>query len=128
MDIHKESSAAKLTYFWIGIIAALAYRVIIVLNFYEPIWVKIAWYVGTIGFVIYFWSRYRVVKQFNQLIQEQKLTSAIKRAKGISENQREALQYLVETLKKTKAHINYQLIFLFSALALIAGVYLDVFA
>ena len=47
-------------YFWIGIIATVAYRIIIVLNFYSSFWVKISWYIGTIGFTIYFIHRYRI--------------------------------------------------------------------
>ena len=39
-------------FFIAGIIATLAYRIIIVLN---ADWIRIAWYVGTVGFILYFW-------------------------------------------------------------------------
>ena len=115
----------RLFYFWIGLIATFAYRVIIVLNFFEPIWVKVAWYVGTIGFIFYFWSRYSVVKQFDFLIEKYKLVSAVKKASGISKDQKTALSHIVKTLDKTKAQINYVAIFILSAIALIAGIILD---
>ncbi len=127
MTIKKQSTSSKIFYFWIGIIAALAYRVIIVLNFYEPVWVNVAWYIGTIGFIAYFWNRYKVVKQFTHLIKEQKLIAAVKKAGNISKDERAALLHIVDTLKHTKAHINYELIFLFSVIALGAGIYLDFF-
>ncbi len=125
MQIHKDSPALRLTYFWLGLIATFSYRIIIVLNFYEPIFVKIAWYVGTIGFLIYFWNRYRVIKQFDRLIEEQKLVAAVKKAKGISSNQKKALAFIVQTLDTTKAQINYEAIFILSGLALVAGIILD---
>ncbi|MBT5808039.1 hypothetical protein HOI18_02070, partial [Candidatus Uhrbacteria bacterium] len=46
MDFHADSKRLRLVYFWLGLIATFAYRIIIVLNFFEPIWVKVAWYVG----------------------------------------------------------------------------------
>lgn len=117
----------RLTYFWLGLIATFAYRIIIVLNFYEPYWVKAAWYIGTVGFIIYFWSRYRVVRQFDRLIEEQKLVGAVKQAKDISDDQRTALAYIIGTLDTTKAQLNYVAIFILSALALVAGIVLDLF-
>lgn len=125
LDIHTDPKPLKLFYFWLGLLATFSYRVIIVLNFFEPVWVKVAWYVGTIGFIFYFWSRYKVVKQFSMLIKEQELVAAVSEAENISEDQRQALAHVVETLSKTKAQVNYEVIFILSALALAAGIVLD---
>lgn len=125
MKIHTDPKPLRLIYFWIGVIATFSYRVIIVLNFYEPIWVKAAWYVGTIGFILYFWSRYRVVKQFDDLIESEKLVSAVKKASGITPDQRSALAHIINTLDTTKAKTNYVIIFILSAIALIVGLVLD---
>ena len=115
----------NLLYFIIGLIAAFAYRVIIVLNFFDPLWVKIAWYTGTIGFVIYFWNRYNVVQTYRQLIEENELVDTVKHLKGVSKRQREALLHIVSTLNTTKAQLNYVFIFILSAIALVVGIYLD---
>lgn len=125
MRIKKDSPAARLIYFWLGLVATFSYRIIIVLNFYEPVFVKVAWYVGTIGFIIYFWNRYHVIKQFDRLIEEQKLVEVCKNVKGVTRDQKKALTYIISTLDTTKAQINYEAIFLLSALALVAGIILD---
>ncbi|MFH1712472.1 MAG: hypothetical protein ABH846_04545 [Patescibacteria group bacterium] len=125
LKITKTSKNISLFYFWIGIIATFGYRVIIVLNFYDPVWVKVAWYVGTIGFIFYFWSRYQLVQQFTSLIKGQKLVNAVEKAKNISDDQKEALSFIVGNLEKTKAQINYIFIFILSAIALVAGIVLD---
>lgn len=127
-EIHQDAKSLKLLYFWLGIIATFSYRIIIVLNFYEPIWVKAAWYIGTIGFIIYFWSRYRVVQQFSQLIKEQKLLDALETPCALTDDQRVSLKHIINTLSTTKAQLNYQIIFILSAAALIAGLYLDFIA
>ena len=125
MDFHADSKRLRLVYFWLGLIATFAYRIIIVLNFFEPIWVKVAWYVGTIGFIIYFWSRYKVVKRFSSLIHDEGLVGAVEKATNLSADQKKALSHIIETLDTTKARLNYVIIFILSALALIAGIILD---
>ncbi|MFH1766692.1 MAG: hypothetical protein ABH826_01210 [Patescibacteria group bacterium] len=124
LQIHRDTKSVQLIYFWLGLIATFAYRIIIVLNFVEPIWVKVAWYVGTIGFIFYFWSRYRAVNQYKTLIKEQHLISAVKKS-GLSANQKKALSFIVETLDQTTAQIIYIAVFILSAIALAAGIILD---
>jgi hypothetical protein len=123
--IKSDSAPLKLIYFWIGIISAFSYRIIIVLNFVEPSWVKAAWYIGTVGFIFYFWSRYKAVSQFSSLIRDEKLVAAVKKAGNISPEQKVALSHIVKTLAATKAQINYVIIFILSGLALIAGIVFD---
>jgi hypothetical protein len=123
--IRKDSKPLRISYFWIGLIATFAYRAIIVLNYFEPVWVKLAWYVGTIGFIIYFWSRYKVIREFTSLIKGENLIDAVNKAKNISGNQRSALAHIIETLSTTKAKLNYEIIFILSAIALLAGVIID---
>jgi len=126
--IEETPKPIRLMYFWTGLIATFAYRVIIVLNFYDPVWVKIAWYVGTIGFMIYFWSRYRAVRKFQSLIDTHKLIEAAQKSDDFSSEQTEALAHILNSLHETKAQINYIAIFILSFLALFAGIYLDVIA
>jgi hypothetical protein len=126
MDIHKDTKPLRLFYFYLGVIATFAYRIIIVLNFFEPAYVKVAWYIGTIGFIIYFWSRYRAVQQYHELIDEQRLEKALENPGKMTGDQKAALMHIVSTLKTTKAQLNYVIIFILSFLALIAGVVLDI--
>lgn len=124
-NIHEPSKPIQLMYFWIGLAATFAYRVIIVLNFFDPVWVKVAWYIGTIGFIIYFWSRYRAVQQFQSLIDDNELVAAAQKSDDFSPEQTQALTHVLSSLKETKAQINYVMIFILSFIALIAGLYLD---
>jgi hypothetical protein len=116
----------RLFFFWSGIIATLAYRVIIVLNYYSPLWVKISWYIGTIGFIVYFWHRYDIQKKRAELVDQYKLIEAVDEVPGIDIKRQAALRYLVTTTKTTRARWNSMFIFLLSILALIIGIVLDV--
>ena len=128
MEIIKPNpKPVRIFFFWAGIVATLSYRVIIVLNFYSPLWVKIAWYVGTIGFIIYFGHRFDIERKRAKLVEELKLIEAVKQAKDIDDQKTQALCYLVKTSLTSRSRWNSAFIFLMSVLALIIGIILDVF-
>ena len=128
MDSVKTSSKTlRLFYFWVGIVATFAYRVIIVLNFYSSTWVKISWYVGTIGFIIYFIHRFNVSKKRATLIIEHKLREKLdtNTLDKLNKDDNDALAYILNTLVSSKEKWNYYAIFILSGLALIIGFVLD---
>ncbi len=122
--IEPNPKPIRLFFFWIGIIATVAYRIIIVLNFYSPLWVKIAWYIGTIGFVLYFWHRYNIAKKRAKLIKEHNLIETITDSE-IEPQKKQVLHYLMKTSLTSKARWNSGLIFILSLAALILAIILD---
>jgi len=115
----------RIFFFWSGIIATLSYRAVIVLNYYNPLWVKIAWYIGTIGFIIYFGHRFRIETKRAQLVEDLQLIKAIEDAKDINEEKTQALAYLVKTSLTSRSRWNSMFIVIMSVLALIIGIVLD---
>ncbi len=115
----------RIFFFWSGIIATLSYRAVIVLTYFDPLWVKVAWYIGTIGFIIYFGHRYSIQKKKAELVEDLHLIKAIEDAKEINEEKTEALCYLVNTSLTSKSRWNSMFIFVTSILALIIGIILD---
>ena len=67
----------RLLVFAVGIIATVAYRIIIILNYYSSLLVAIAWYIGTIGFIWYFAHRYRVQDDRSDLIRDRGLARKV---------------------------------------------------
>jgi hypothetical protein len=117
-------SSLKWSFFFIGFLATVAYRIIIILNFYSPLWVKIAWYIGTVGFILYFGYLYIVQTRRVKLIEKYKLVEVVKRS-GIRGKNKKALQYLVHSNATSKARWNSVLIFILSVVALLIGIFLD---
>ncbi len=124
--IKPHSRSIRLLFFWIGIIATLAYRSIIVLNFYDSLWVKIAWYIGTIGFTIYFWHRYNIQERRSKLVEDYKLVDLVKKSSYADKKRKEALVYVVETSFSSRAKWNSAFICWLSVLALILGIIMDI--
>ncbi|MBI3957008.1 MAG: hypothetical protein HY340_03385 [Candidatus Kerfeldbacteria bacterium] len=121
-----HSKPIRLFYFWTGIIATLVYRLIIVLNEVSTTWVKVAWYVGTVGFILYFWHRYQISETRAKLIRERQLDRKVAMLSGVGDDDKAALGYILGTLSSTKEKWNYIAIFVFSGVALVIGVVLDV--
>jgi len=120
-----SSSTFKWFFFGIGFVATLAYRIIIILNFYSSLWVKISWYVGTVGFILYFGYLYNLQSERSELAKQYHLSKVVKKMKGLKGNQKEALWYIVKSNETSKAKWNSAVIFILSMLALIIGIILD---
>jgi hypothetical protein len=125
--VYQQPNSLRWFFFVIGIVATLAYRIIIVLNFYDPSWVKISWYIGTVGFILYFAYLYSLQSRRSDLAKEYDLLNVVKGMKGIKEKQKKALRYIVKSNMTSKAKWNSAVIFILSLLALIIGIILDLF-
>ena len=115
----------RLGYFWAGIIATFAYRIIIVLTGFDQIWLKIAWYVGTIGFIFYFAHRFEISEKRAKLIAKYQLVKKVEELPGLSPDERGAMGYIVRTLTSSLEKWNYIFIFVTSGLALLWGIIID---
>lgn len=124
--IEPNPKFVRLFFFWTGIIATVAYRIIIVLNWYSPLWVKVSWYIGTIGFVLYFWHRFNVAKKRARLIKDYELIEAVDKIDRIDPQRKLALRYLVKTSLTSKSRWNSAVIFILSIIALFVGIFIDV--
>ncbi|MFH1346814.1 MAG: hypothetical protein ABIH10_01015 [Spirochaetota bacterium] len=114
-------------FFWSGIIATIAYRIIFVLNIYSQYWVNVAWYIGTAGFVIYFWHRFDISKKKVKLIKYHNLVETVEKCDNIDGDKKKALLYLVKTNLTSKERWNSAFIFAISLVALIVSISIDVY-
>ena len=122
-----HSKGIRLFFFWSGIIATFCYRAIVVVSNYSHVWAQIFWYIGTIGFIIYFIHRYQISGKRAKLIKNYKLAQKVKDLKELSGEEKDALSYIFKTLQSSKEKWNSIFIFVSSFIALILGLYLDFF-
>jgi len=114
-------------FFWSGIVATIAYRIINFLTNFDPIWLKATWYIGTIGFVIYFAHRYQISERRAKLIEHYHLADKVDKIGELSTEEKGALSYLMHSLESTKEKWNYIVIFVASGIALVVGIIQDFF-
>ena len=113
-------------FFWIGIVSTLLYRAIIIFEHLSGPWVKVSWYIGTIGYIIYFAHRVSIAERREKVIVDHQLVEKIDQANW-SATDRVALRYVLGSLRTSKERWNYIVIFASSALAVGIGVILDIF-
>ncbi len=124
-DFRPHSQKVRLLFFFIGICATLAYRMIVIANSLNPTLVQIFWYSGTIGFFIYFLHRYDVSSKRARLIERYRLIERVGESSAFSADEKAAMGYVFGTLRSSKEKWNYIVIFTSSAIALLIGFYLD---
>jgi len=122
---HLSSRFYRTWIFAVGVIATIAYRIVVVLNHYSRFWVEVVWYVGTIGFIWYFGHRYRVENRRDKLIEELQLINKIEASQSFKAEDKAALLYILKSLDTSLAKWNYIAIFFFSGLAMIYAIYVD---
>jgi len=121
---HKRS--VRLFFFISGIIATVAYRIIIVLNLYDSFFVKVSWYIGTVGFILYFGHRYDIARKRANLIKKYDLVKIVDDA-DIKKDEKQALHYLVQTTLTSKSRWNSAVIFFLTLVALVVAIVIDIF-
>lgn len=124
-ELKIHSKPVRVFYFWAGIIATIAYRIIIVMTDVSDFWIKLSWYVGTIGFILYFMHRYDISEKRKKIIKRYNLENKVKQASNLSAEDKSAMEYIFHSLGVSTEKIMYIIIFVSSALALLAGIYLD---
>ena len=106
-------------------VATIAVRVVTVLIHLEPIYGQIAWYVGVAGFFVFFVYKFRVERARYKLIVKRGLMDKISQGDKISEEDRRLIGSILCSLSSNKDRINYFIIFVSSAIALIVALYFD---
>ena len=111
-----NSSFYRILIFFVGVIATIAYRLVIILNHYSQFWVEVSWYIGTIGFIWYFGHRFSVENRRDRLIEKLGLIEKINADQSLNAEDKTALLYVLKSLGTSLAKWNYIAIFFFSGL------------
>lgn len=122
---HAHSPLVRNIFFISGLVATFAYRAIIILNHVSSLWSTIAWYIGTVGFIVYFIHRYQVSEKRAHLIRQYNLNERIASSRELSTDEKAAMEYIVDTLVSSKEKWNSIFIFVSSGIALVVGIILD---
>ena len=114
-------------FFIIGLIATISMRIVTVMTDINPLYGKITWYLGVLGFFLFFIYQYRIYKSRNKLIIESKITEKTASRLPLEPSDYDLLQYVLCSLSKTKETFNYLFIFASSCIALATALYFDIF-
>jgi len=121
-----KDSRASWIFFIIGLISTIAIRVVTVLININPLWGKVAWYIGVGGFFIFFIYKFRISQASARLVEKQNLMHKINKKEILKSDDYDLIGSILCGLTSKKERINYFFIFGLSAVALILAIYFDV--
>jgi hypothetical protein len=122
--IHILPKSVVYAFFILGLISAIAFRAIILFQRLEPLWVRPVWYIGTIGYFLFFLYRYAITKKRKKAIEEFQLIEKVKANACLSDQDREVVLYLLSSIRLSLEDINYAIIFILSLVAVTADLLL----
>ena len=120
----KESVAAWVLFF-IALIAVISLRAVNLVLDANPFFAKTLWYVGVIGFFIFFVYKFRYDQILHRELDKTGLKDKLLYKKELTEHDKDILGTIVCKLSSKKDKINYFFIFIVSALALAIAIYVD---
>ena len=122
-----DDSAASWIFLFIGIIASLAMRLVVLFMHLNPFLAKAAWYVGISFFLVFFLYRYNVSRFRARSIEERSLVTKISDNKELAHDDRETIGKILCSLTSKKERINFAVIFILSGIALLLAISADFF-
>ena len=113
-------------FFIVGLLAAFSFSSLIVLPHVRPELFRPVWYLGTFGYVLFFLYRYAISQKRRNTIEDYALIPKLKQRTTLSDDERQAVVYLLSSIRKSRENLNYLFIFLLSILAIGLDVVLSV--
>jgi hypothetical protein len=110
-------------FFALGIISATAFRAIIFFQRFEPQWVRPVWYIGTIGYMLFFLYRFYIAEKRKKTIERFQLVEKVRANACLTDEDREVVIYLLSSIKRSPENINYFVIFIFSVIAVAIDIF-----
>ncbi|MBM3248334.1 MAG: hypothetical protein FJZ10_02790 [Candidatus Omnitrophica bacterium] len=120
-----QDSYASWIFFAIGLVATIAVRVVTVLAHLDPVYGKIAWYVGVGGFFVFFAYKYAINQSLTKLVAKNNLIDKVSGKKELSHDEARLIGKILCELSSNKERMNYFFIFAVSAIALVIAIYFD---
>ena len=111
-------------FFSIGLFSSIAFRAIIVLQHLEPNWVRPVWYIGSVGYLMFFLYRFKITKKRKKAISDFSLLEKVEN-NTLLEEDRKVLLYLLSSIEVSREDLNYALIFFLSVAAISTDILLS---
>lgn len=126
MNNHPHTLPRSVIYgfFILGLLSAIAFRIIIVFQHIQPTWVRPVWYAGILGYLAFFLYRYSISRKRKNAIKEHDLITKMKSKEDLSDEERQTVIYLLSSIQKSMEDLNYYIIFILSILAIAADIVL----
>lgn len=123
-NVCKESPVTTL-FFIIGLIATISIRLIGVTGLFSALLTKLLWYVGVVGFLLFFIYKFKAENERRKLVNESNIIEKIVSNEHFADEDKNILVSVLCSLTSKKDIINYFVIFFTSGVSLIIALFFD---
>jgi len=113
-------------FFFIGLLSAVCFRLIIIVQHAHPQWVRVFWYVAVLSNLFFFLFRYLISCRRKQAIQKTGLITKLSGSLPLEQTDKEAMLYILTSLERSWENLNYLSISLLSIIAILIDLFLSV--
>lgn len=106
-------------FFLVGMLSSLAFRLIIIFQKVRPGWVRPVWYAGVLGYMLFFIYRYYISQRRKRVVARTGILEKLRGGGALSEDDRAAALYLLNSIQKSPEDWNYLAIFVLSVAAIV---------
>lgn len=106
-------------FFIIGLFSAFAFRSLIVLSYIDQALMRLVWYAGIIGYIIFFSFRYYIAYKRRKAILKFYLIEKIDTDEPLTSDEKGVIKYILSSIIRSREVFNYLAIFLLSIIAVI---------
>ena len=101
----------------IGLLSAVAFRLLTIINTFNPALLRPVWYFGVIGYILFFAYRYHITEKRKAAIRANRLLEKIQSPGELTSEDRALIAYVLSSIIKSKENLNYLFIFILSLVA-----------
>lgn len=125
MNAPKELPASVINaIFILGLLSSICFRVLLIADALYPPLFRPIWYAGVLGYCGFFLHRYRITLKRKRAIRGMNLIAKVNQNSLGTEDQK-AVSYILSSIDHSKEGLNYLIIFVLSALAIAADLYIS---
>ncbi len=122
----KKSNFFSLIFFVLGLIGALGFRMILLLNKINYLFASIAWYTAIFSYLFFYGYRLYIEDKRRKIIINNQLREKLNN-RELSREDRDRIKTLLDSILVSKLKWNFFILFILTILAFIMQIIVDVF-
>lgn len=121
----KNSKSYSILFFMIGLIGAVGFRIVLIVNKFSSVFASLVWYIATISYIFFYLYRHYIEQRRVQILVSTKLKYKLDNDLGLSEKDKNNLRVIVDSLLVSKQNLNLIILVVASFVSLITQIVLD---
>jgi len=121
----RNSKLYSMLFFVIGLIGAIGFRIVLIVNKFNFLLASLVWYVAVISYIIFYSYRYYIEQKRRQILISSKLKYKLEYDLELNENDKKNMKKIIDSLMVSKQNLNLIILIIVSVISLITQIILD---